>query len=65
MTAPVLNNAEIVIFHITGEEKAEPLRVVLEGPKQTDLFPSQLMEPTHGKLIWLVDQAAAGQLRGK
>jgi 6-phosphogluconolactonase len=54
-----------VIFHITGEEKAEPLRVVLEGQKQTDLFPSQLIEPTHGKLLWLVDQAAAGQLRGK
>ena len=65
MTAPVLNNADIVIFHLTGEEKAEPLRVVLEGQKQTDLFPSQLIEPTHGKLIWLVDQAAAGQLRGK
>jgi 6-phosphogluconolactonase len=65
MTAPVLNNADMVIFHITGEEKAEPLRVVLEGQKQTDLFPSQLIEPTHGKLLWLVDQAAAGQLRGK
>jgi 6-phosphogluconolactonase len=65
MTTPVLNNADIVIFLVSGEEKAEPLRVVLEGQKQTDLLPSQLIEPTHGKLLWLVDQAAAGQLRGK
>ena len=65
MTTPVLNNADIVIFLVSGEEKAEPLRVVLEGEKQTDLFPSQLIEPTHGKLLWLVDQAAARQLEGQ
>ena len=65
MTTPVLNNADIVIFLVSGEEKAEPLRVVLEGEKQTDLFPSQLIEPTHGKLLWLVDQAAARKLREK
>jgi 6-phosphogluconolactonase len=64
MTTPVLNNADMVIFLVSGAEKAEPLRVVLEGQKQTDLFPSQLIEPTHGKLLWLVDQAAARQLRG-
>ena len=62
LTAPVLNNADTVIFLVSGAEKAEPLRVVLEGQKQTDLFPSQLIEPTHGKLLWLVDQAAAGRL---
>jgi 6-phosphogluconolactonase len=64
LTAPVLNNADIVIFLVSGEEKAEPLRVVLEGQKQTDRFPSQLIEPTHGKLLWLVDRAAATKLRG-
>ena len=63
MTAPVLNNADLVIFLVSGEEKAEPLRVVLEGKKQTDRFPSQLIEPTQGKLLWLVDQAAARKLR--
>lgn len=65
LTIPVLNNADIVIFLVSGEEKAEPLRVVLEGQKQTDRFPSQLIEPTHGKLLWLVDRAAARKLRGK
>lgn len=65
LTIPVLNNADIVIFLVSGEEKAEPLQVVLEGQKQTDRFPSQLIEPTHGKLLWLVDRAAARKLRGK
>jgi 6-phosphogluconolactonase len=65
LTAPVLNNADTVIFLVSGEEKAEPLRVVLEGQKQTDRFPSQLIEPTHGKLLWIVDRAAAGLLREK
>ena len=59
MTVPVLNNADRVIFLVSGENKAEPLRTVLEGEKQTDLFPSQLIEPTHGSLLWLVDHAAA------
>lgn len=62
LTAPVLNHADIVIFLVSGEEKAEPLRTVLEGEKQTDLFPSQLIAPTHGRLLWLVDRAAAGRL---
>ena len=62
LTPPVLNNADLVIFLVSGEEKVEPLRVVLEGQKQTDLFPAQLIEPTYGKLLWLVDRAAAGQL---
>jgi 6-phosphogluconolactonase len=65
LTAPVLNNADLVIFLVSGEEKAEPLRVVLEGKKQTDRFPSQLIEPTQGKLLWLVDRAAARQLSVK
>jgi 6-phosphogluconolactonase len=60
-----LNNADLVIFLVSGAEKAQPLRVVLEGEKQTVLLPAQLIEPTHGKLLWLVDQAAARQLKGK
>ena len=65
MTTPVLNNAAMVIFLVSGAEKAEPLQIVLEGEKQTDRFPAQLIEPTNGNLLWLVDQAADRLLRGK
>ena len=62
LTAPVINNADCIIFLVSGEEKAEVLREVLEGEKNTELFPSQLIKPSHGKLLWLVAQPATTKL---
>jgi len=62
MTAPVLNNADTIVVLVSGKEKAEVLQNVLEGDHQPDLLPAQLIQPTHGRLIWLVDQAAASRL---
>lgn len=62
MTAPVLNNAATVVFLVSGQKKAGILHQILEGDYQPDLLPAQLIRPTHGKLIWLVDQAAATRL---
>ncbi|MGC2198286.1 MAG: 6-phosphogluconolactonase [Terriglobales bacterium] len=59
LTLPVLNNAAVVMFLVSGEDKAETLKEVLEGTQPADLFPSKLVRPTDGKLIWLADQAAA------
>ena len=63
LTPPVLNQAEQVVFLVSGGDKAETLREVLEGPYEPDRFPSQVIRPTQGKLTWLVDQAAARELR--
>jgi 6-phosphogluconolactonase len=67
LTAPVFNNAACVIFLVSGREKAEALRAVLEGDYQPERFPAQLIRPTHGTLLWLVDRAAASllQLKGE
>jgi 6-phosphogluconolactonase len=62
MTAPVLKNADTIVFLVSGDEKAEVLQKVLEGHHHPDILPAQLIQPTHGKLIWLVDQAAASRL---
>lgn len=62
LTAPVINAAANVLFLITGEGKAAVLREVLHGPPQPDLYPSQRIHPTDGRLIWLVDAAAAARL---
>ena len=62
MTVPVLNNADTIVFLVSGKDKAEVLQKVLDGDHQPDLLPAQLIQPTHGKLIWLVDQAAASRL---
>ena len=59
LTPPALNNAACIIFLVSGEEKAETLRTVLQGEKQPERFPAQLISPTHGTLLWLVDRSAA------
>ena len=62
MTTPVLNNADTIVFLVSGSEKAEILQKVLEGDHRPDLLPAQLIQPSRGRLVWLVDQAAAGRL---
>lgn len=59
LTPPVLNNAACVVFLVSGEEKAETLRTVLYGDAKTVRLPAQLIRPGHGRLLWLVDRAAA------
>ena len=59
MTPPVLCNAAHVVFAVAGADKAETLQQVLYGHYQPDLYPSQVVMPTHGSLLWLVDEAAA------
>jgi len=59
LTLPVLNNSACVVFLVSGAEKAETLRAVLGGEAGSELYPSQLIHPTHGQLIWLVTSEAA------
>jgi 6-phosphogluconolactonase len=63
MTAPLLNNAACVVFLVSGQDKALPLKGVLEGRYEPQQLPAQLIRPESGKLIWLLDSAAAGLLR--
>jgi 6-phosphogluconolactonase len=60
MTAPVINAAREVVFLVAGADKAAVLKEVLEGPRDPARWPSQIVDPTDGELVWLVDRAAAG-----
>ena len=62
ITAPAANNAAMILFTVTGKEKALALKAVLEGPYEPDQLPSQLLQPTNGKLLWFVDEAAGNML---
>ena len=62
LTPRAINAAHNVAITAGGAEKADALREVLEGPKQTDVYPAQLIHPTHGELRWFVDTAAASKL---
>lgn len=62
LTVPVLNAARRVIFLVSGTDKAAALREVLEGGAAAEKFPSKLVQPSQGDLLWLVDRAAASEL---
>jgi len=63
LTYKVLNAADHVIFLVAGADKASTLRGVLRGPIVIAQLPAQGVRPEHGELVWLVDQAAAQELR--
>jgi 6-phosphogluconolactonase len=63
LTAPVFNHAALVIFLVSGETKAAPLKAVLEGPYDPTRLPAQLIRPDPGRLLWLADRPAAARLQ--
>jgi 6-phosphogluconolactonase len=62
LTAPAASNAALVLFMVTGADKAPALKAVLEGPFEPEQLPAQLLQPQNGKSLWLVDTAAASML---
>jgi 6-phosphogluconolactonase len=62
LTQLVFNQARVVVFMATGEKKALTLAEVLSGRYNPERYPAQRIVPKNGKLIWLVDEDAAGRL---
>jgi 6-phosphogluconolactonase len=62
LTLPVLNASRCVEFLVSGTEKAAVLHEVLEGDAPAEKYPSKLVRPSEGKLIWFIDRAAASLL---
>jgi len=65
LTAPVVNRAAKIAFLTFGSGKANALYEVLEGNKNVDLYPSQIIQPVSGELHWFTDTAAATLLKNK
>lgn len=61
-TPKVINNAERVIFLVKGEDKADALVRVIEGEKDINCYPAQIINPTHGSVLWICDRAASSKL---
>lgn len=63
LTPAAINAAAEVVFLVSGAGKADMLARVVEGPRAPDTLPAQVVAPTNGQLRWLVDAAAAVNLR--
>lgn len=61
-TPRLANASRLAVFLLSGAGKAAMLHQVLDGPLQIDETPCQVIRPTDGELIWLVDEAAAAHL---
>ncbi|HEV2707614.1 MAG TPA: 6-phosphogluconolactonase [Pyrinomonadaceae bacterium] len=62
LTVPAINHARHVLFNVVGAGKAERLREVLQGARDPERLPAQLIRPTTGRLAWFLDRAAAEKL---
>jgi 6-phosphogluconolactonase len=60
LTLPVLSHAACVMFLVSGPEKAPVVKQIFENPDAR--LPAQEVRPADGELLWLMDQAAAGDL---
>ena len=63
LTAAAINQAALVVFLVSGADKAPVLRNVLKEAQNPRSIPARLIKPVDGGLLWLVDRDAARQLR--
>jgi 6-phosphogluconolactonase len=62
LTPLVFNDARHILFMAVGENKAAALTAVLNHSGTPAQWPAQRIQPHHGSVLWLVDEAAASQL---
>lgn len=60
LTLPVINRARQVIFLVSGEEKSEIMKEVLEKPESN--LPASMVRPVKGELFFLLDKQAGSLL---
>jgi 6-phosphogluconolactonase len=62
LTPAVINQARNIVFLVSGDNKADTLKQVLVGEYKPEVYPSQMIKPSAGKLSWYIDQAASSGL---
>ena len=59
LTAPLINESTAISFFVFGDSKAEAVKQVLEGEKNYEEYPAQLIRPEDGTVDWFLDKAAS------
>ncbi len=62
LTLPVINAAARVAFLVSGPDKAAAVRAILRPGGDDPKHPAGLVQPASGRLLWLLDEAAASGL---
>lgn len=63
MTLDVINHASVILFLVMGAGKAGVVRAILDPKTEAERqLPASLVAPEEGRLIWLLDRAAAAEL---
>lgn len=63
LTGHVVNNAKNVAFLVTGKNKAEKVREIIQQRKEfVDKYPAARVNPENGNLYWFLDEEAASLL---
>lgn len=58
-TGKIINNADTVVFLITGENKAEKIFEIVNEKEKAKNYPAYFVNPVSKKLVWLIDKDAA------
>lgn len=61
LTLPVFNSAREVVFLVSGANKQTALHAAWNPSGDAQGTPASLVQPSPGRVHWLVDQAAAGE----
>jgi len=64
-TPPLLNAARHILFLVTGADKAEAVQEVIEGVRNPEEYPAQIVNPEYGEVTWMFDTAAAAKLHSR
>jgi 6-phosphogluconolactonase len=65
LTKNIVNHADHIVFMISGTDKAHALFEVIEGERNPDQYPAQVVIPTQGELHFFMDEAAASELKSR
>lgn len=58
ISGSVINNAKLVVFIVTGENKAGIISEIFSGNQSSKIYPASLVSPNEGELIWMLDTEA-------
>lgn len=59
LTPAALNHAQLAVVLATGKEKAAAVSAALESDASPSEIPIRALAPSHGQVLWLLDEAAA------